>query len=203
MRITGVIQAGGRSTRMGGQPKALMELGGRRIIDRVVDVVRRVADDVLVVTNTPDLYAWLGLPMVPDAFPDRGALGGIFSGLRAAAGDVAFTVACDMPFLMPEVARLVTDRAGEADVVAPKVGERWETLHACYGKACLPPMEARLRSGRLKVVGFYDEVRVLAIEAGAVARFRTPEVVFMNVNTPDELEAARRLLPALEPAMPR
>jgi molybdopterin-guanine dinucleotide biosynthesis protein A len=141
--------------------------------------------------------------MVPDAFPDRGALGGIFSGLRAAAGDVAFTVACDMPFLMPEVARLVTDRAGEADVVAPKVGERWETLHACYGKACLPPMEARLRSGHLKVVGFYDEVRVLAIEAGAVARFRTPEVVFMNVNTPDELEAARRLLPALEPAMPR
>jgi molybdopterin-guanine dinucleotide biosynthesis protein A len=203
MRVTGVIQAGGRSARMGGQPKALMELGGRRIIDRVADVVRRVADDVLVVTNTPDLYAWLGLPMVPDAFPDHGSLGGIYSGLRAAAGDVAFTVACDMPFLMPEVARLVIDRAGEADVVAPKVGERWETLHACYAKECLPPMEARLRAGCLKVVGLYDEVRVLAIEAGAVARFRAPEVVFMNVNTPDELEAARRLLPALEPATPR
>ena len=78
---------------MGGQPKALMELGGRRIIDRVADVVRAVADDVLIVTNTPDLYASLGLPMVADAFPDHGSLGGIYTGLRAARGDAAFTVA--------------------------------------------------------------------------------------------------------------
>ena len=198
MRITGVIQAGGRSTRMGGQPKALMELGGRRIIDRVADVVREVAEDVLIVTNTPDLYASLGLPMVPDVFPDHGSLGGIYSGLRAARGDAVFTVACDMPFLMPEVARLVTARAGEADVVAPRVGAQWETLHACYGRACLGPIEARLRAGRLKIVGFYGDVRVLAIGEGEVARFRAPEVVFMNVNTPEELEAARLLLPALE-----
>ena len=199
MRITGVIQAGGRSTRMGGQPKALMELGGRRIIDRVADVVREVADDVLIVTNTPDLYASLELPMVPDAFPDHGSLGGIYSGLRAAAGDAAFTVACDMPFLTPEVARLVTARAQEADVVVPRVGEQYETLHACYAKSCLAPIEARLRAGQLKIVGFYDDVQVLAIEASEVARFRAPEIVFMNVNTPEELEAARHLLPALEP----
>ena len=123
MRITGVVQAGGRSTRMGGRPKALMELGGRRIIDRVVEVVRAVADDVLIVTNAPELYASLDLPMVPDAFPDHGSLGGIYSGLRAAPGDAAFTVACDMPFLMAEVARLVTRRAGDADVVVPLVGD--------------------------------------------------------------------------------
>ena len=199
MRVTGVIQAGGRSTRMGGRPKALLELGGRRIIDRVADVVRAVADDVLIVTNTPDLYASLGLPMVPDAFPDHGSLGGIYSGLRAASGEAAFTVACDMPFLMTEVARLVTGRAGEADVVVPRVGAQFETLHACYAKACLAPIEARLRAGQLKIVGFYDEVRVLPIAEDEVARYRAPEIVFMNVNTPEELEAARRLLPALEP----
>ena len=85
-------------------------------------------------------------------------------------------------------------------MVAPRVGEQWETLHACYGKACLAPIETRLRAGRLKIIGFYDEVRVLAISASEVARFRAPEVVFMNVNTPEELEAARVLLPALEPA---
>ncbi|HEY7202947.1 MAG TPA: molybdenum cofactor guanylyltransferase [Methylomirabilota bacterium] len=203
MRITGVIQAGGRSARMGGRPKALLELGGRRIIDRVADVVRAVADDVLIVTNTPDLYGGLGLPLVPDVFPDHGSLGGIYSGLRAARGDAAFTVACDMPFLMPEVARLVTDRADAADVVAPRVGAQWETLHACYGKTCLEPIETRLRAGRLKIADFFDDVRVLAIGEDQVARFRPPEVVFMNVNTPEELEAARRLLPALEPAPPR
>ena len=199
MRITGVIQAGGRSVRMGGRPKALMELGGRRIIDRVADVVRAVADDALIVTNTPELYASLGLPMVPDAFPDHGSLGGIYSGLRAADGDAAFTVACDMPFLMVEVARLVTSRAAEADVVAPRVGPQWETLHACYAKACLQPIETRLRAGRLKVVDLYDDVRVLAVAEEEVARHRAPEIVFRNVTTPEDLERSRALLASLEP----
>jgi len=189
--ITGVIQAGGKSTRMGGDPKALMELGGRRIVERVLDVVRQVTERVLLVTNTPDLYAFLGLPMVPDVFPDGGSLGGIYSGLRAAPGDAAFTVACDMPFLSAPVARLVLDRAGEADVVAPRIGEQWETLHACYGKACLAPMERRLREGRLRITGFFEDVRVLAITEAEVAAVGDPARVFMNVNTPDELTRAR------------
>ena len=198
MRVTGVIQAGGKSTRMGGQPKALMELGGRRIIDRVADVVRAVTDDLLLVTNTPELYASLGLAMVPDVFPDHGSLGGIYSGLRAAPGDAAFTVACDMPFLTPEVARLVIDRAALADVVLPTLGGRLETLHACYAKSCLGPMESKLRQGQLRIAGFFDEVRVLAIPEDEVARFRDPELIFMNVNTPEELARARELLAALE-----
>ncbi|HKZ07755.1 MAG TPA: molybdenum cofactor guanylyltransferase [Methylomirabilota bacterium] len=196
MSITGVIQAGGKSTRMGGEPKALLDLGGRRIVERVLDVVRAATERVLLVTNTPDLYAFLGLPMVPDVFPDGGSLGGIYSGLRAAPGDAAFTVACDMPFLSLPVARLVLARADEADVVAPRVGEQWETLHACYGKACLGPMERRLRAGRLKITGFFDEVRVLAIPEAEVARLADPAVVFMNVNTPDELARARALAAA-------
>jgi molybdopterin-guanine dinucleotide biosynthesis protein A len=199
VRVTGVIQAGGKSTRMGGRPKALMELGGRRIIDRVADVVRAVTDDLLIVTNTPELYASLALPMVPDVFPDHGSLGGIYSGLRAAPGDAAFTVACDMPFLTPEVARLVIDRAALADVVLPtSSGGRLETLHACYAKSCLGPMESKLRQGQLRIAGFFDEVRVLAIPEDEVAHFRDPEIIFMNVNTPEELARARELLAALE-----
>jgi molybdopterin-guanine dinucleotide biosynthesis protein A len=184
---------------MGGRPKALLELGGRRIIDRVVEVMRSVTDALLLVTNTPDLYASLDLPMVPDAFPDHGSLGGIYSGLRAAPGDAAFTVACDMPFLTAPVARLVTERAGQADVVVPRVGGQYETLHACYAKACLGPIEARLRTGRLKIADFYDEVRVLTIAEEEVARHRDPAIAFMNVNTPEDLERARGLLAALEP----
>ena len=193
MRVTGVIQAGGKSTRMGGRPKALLELGGRRIIERVLDVVAAVVDDVLVVTNTPDLYGFLGLPMVPDAWPEHGSLGGIFTGLAAASGDAAFTVACDMPFLHHEVARLVVARAGEGDVVIPRVGAQLETLHAVYAKACLPHIETRLRAGRLKIVGFFEDVRVVEIAAADVARHRPPEIVFMNVNTPEELDRARAL----------
>src|SRR5712692_11637561 len=169
VRLTGVIQAGGHSVRMGGEPKALMEVGGRRIIERVADVLRQVTSQVLLVTNTPERYAWMGLPMVPDVFPESGSLGGIYSGLKAASGEAAFTVACDMPFLAPAVARLVTSRAGEADVVVPRVGPHYETLHACYARACLGPMEQRLAAGQLKIAGFWSDVRVLAIAEEEVA----------------------------------
>jgi molybdopterin-guanine dinucleotide biosynthesis protein A len=193
MRVTGVIQAGGKSTRMGGKPKSLLELGGRRIIERVLDAVAPAVADVLIVTNTPELYGFLGVPMVADVYPDHGSLGGIFSGLAAAPGDAAFTVACDMPFLHREVARLVVSRAAEGDVVIPRVGQQLQTMHAVYGKACLAPIEARLRVGRLKIVGFFDSVRVVEIDEAAVARHRAPDVVLMNVNTPDELAHARAL----------
>jgi len=178
---------------MGGEPKALMRLGGRRIIERVLEAIEGAVDEVLVVTNTPELYAFLRLPMVPDAYPDGGSLGGIFTGLKAAPGDAAFTVACDMPFVHAAVARLVVNRAAEGDVVIPRVGDQLETMHAVYGKACLAPMEERLRAGRLKIVGFFDRVRVVEIPASEIAAWGDPAVVFMNVNTPDELMRARAL----------
>jgi molybdopterin-guanine dinucleotide biosynthesis protein A len=131
--------------------------------------------------------------MVADRYPEGGALGGICTGLAAAGGAAAFTVACDMPFLHPEIIRLVVGRAGEADVVIPRVDGQYETMHAVYGKACLGPMEARLRAGQLKIIGFFADVRVLEIDAAAVARHRAPGTAFMNVNTPDELARARVL----------
>lgn len=197
MRVTGVIQAGGRSVRMGGRPKGLMELGGRRLVERVLMALTPVVDDVLVVTNTPQLYAFLGLPMVQDVYPDRGSLGGIYSGLRAAPGQAALTVACDMPFLHPEVLKLVAERSGEGDVVIPRVGDQLETLHAAYGKACLPHIEERLLAGKLKIIGFFEKVRVVEITEADVARFRDPRLVFMNVNTPEELDRARELMAEL------
>ncbi len=194
MRITGVIQAGGRSTRMGGEPKGLITVGGRRIIERVIRAVAPAVDDLLVVTNTPDLYAFLGIRMVPDAFPDHGSLGGIYSGLQAASGEAAFTVACDMPFVSPAFVRLVVARAGEADVVVPRVGGQLQALHALYARACLPYVEQRLRAGRLKVSGFFEHVRVLEIAEADLAGLDDPIRGFMNVNTRQELERARALV---------
>jgi molybdopterin-guanine dinucleotide biosynthesis protein A len=178
---------------MGGQPKALIELGGQRIIERVIRALEGVVDDLLLVTNTPDAYAFLALPMVPDVYPDRGSLGGIYSGLKAASGEAAFTVACDMPFLRSEVVRLVVERAGRGDVVIPRVGGQYETLHAAYRKTCLAPIEERLREGRLKIVDFFAAVRVVPIEEAELVAYGDPAILFMNVNTPDELERARLL----------
>ena len=197
MKVTGVIQAGGRSVRMGGQPKALVELGGRPIIERVVAALAPAVDDMLVVTNTPELYAFLRLPMVADVYPDHGSLGGIYSGLKAASGPGALTIACDMPFLHPDVIKLVAARAGEGDVVLPRVGCRLETLHAAYDKVCLPHIAECLVAGRLKIVEFLERVRVVEITENEVARFRDPRVTFMNVNTPDDLARARALVAEL------
>ena len=194
MKVSGVIQAGGRSVRMGGEPKALMTIGGQPIIERVMRAVAPTVDDLLIVTNTPELYAFLGLPMIPDALPGHGSLGGIYSGLRAVSAEAAFTVACDMPFLSPAVARLVVARAGEADVVIPRVGGQLQALHALYTKACLPHVEEHLRAGRLKVSGFFDRVTVLEIAEEEVRRLDDPVRAFMNVNTPAELEHARALV---------
>ena len=129
---------------------------------------------------------------------DHGSLGGIYSGLKAASGERAFTVACDMPFLHREVVRLVVARAGEGDVVLPRVAGQWETMHAAYAKTCLPHIEACLAAGRFKIAGFFDRVRVVEIGADEVARFRAPEIAFMNVNTPEELERARALVGELD-----
>jgi molybdopterin-guanine dinucleotide biosynthesis protein A len=98
-----------------------------------------------------------------------------------------------MPFLSVGLLRHLAGRAGEADVVIPDAAGDLQTLHAVYGKACLPAMERRLRAGRLKITGFFDEVRVLRVPEAVVAGFAAPELAFMNLNTPDDLARARAL----------
>jgi molybdopterin-guanine dinucleotide biosynthesis protein A len=191
--VSGVILAGGRSRRMGGAPKALIPFGERPLIQHIAETLKAVLPDCLVVTNSPALYAFLGLPTVGDVFPEGGSLGGIYSGLRAARGDAAFCVACDMPFLSRGLIGHLVGLAGEAEVVIPDAAGEFQTLHAVYGKACLPAMERRLAAGQLKITGFFDEVRILRVPAAAVAPFEDPTLAFMNLNTPDDLARARAL----------
>lgn len=194
MKVTGVIQAGGKSARMGGAPKALLTLGGRPIIERALTALAAAVDDVLVVTNTPALYAFLGVPMVSDAVPHGGSLGGIYTGLRAAAGGAALTVACDMPFLSTDVSRLLVSRAAEGEVVIPRVGAHLETMHALYVKGCLPAMADCLRAGQLKIVDFLERVRVVEVPERDLVPFGDPAIMFMNVNTPEDLARAEAVL---------
>lgn len=182
--------AGGKSRRMG-QDKAWIDVGGVPIIRRVIDVLASVADEVIVVANEAR-YGTLGVRVVPDRFPDGGALGGIATGVGAAAHETILIAACDMPFLDAAVWQLLLDRRDGADVVIPVIGTEYETLHALYARACLPAMERALAAGRMRVISFFDEVRVLAVDADSI-RAVDPELrSFTNVNTPDELAAALR-----------
>jgi len=182
--------AGGKSRRMG-RDKAWIDLGdGRPIVRRVIDVMSEVADEVFIVAND-ERYASLGLRVVPDRYPDGGALGGIATGIGAASHDRVLVAACDMPFLRPEVFRLLVERSEGYDAVVPRVGGEQETLHALYTKACLPAIERALASGKMRVISFFDDVRLRTLDE-AELRTVDPELrSFTNVNTPEELEAVR------------
>ena len=193
--ITGVILAGGKSSRMG-QNKALMSLGGKRLVDRVVAVMRSVFDDLLMVTNTPDVYADLGLPMAPDVWPDKGSLGGVYSAIYRVATPYCLVVACDMPFLRTAVLRYLITQMADYDVVVPDVLGELQTLHAIYSKACLQPIERRLEMNRLRIVGFFPEVRVRTITASELEPYDPELLAFQNLNTPEEFQAAEQRLRA-------
>jgi molybdopterin-guanine dinucleotide biosynthesis protein A len=183
--VSAAIMAGGKSRRMG-QDKAWIELDGEPLIKRVADVLARVADEVIVVANDPK-YASLGLRVVRDRYPEGGALGGIATGIGAATHDAVLVAACDMPFLSADVWRVLLRHAGEADVVIPRIGGEYETLHALYTKACVPHMARALAENRLRVVSFFDAVRVLAIDESELRAVDQALRAFTNVNTPEEL----------------
>jgi molybdopterin-guanine dinucleotide biosynthesis protein A len=193
--ITGVILAGGKSSRMG-QNKALMSLGGKRLVDRVVGVMRSVFDDLLMVTNTPGVYADLGLPMVRDVWPEKGSLGGVYSAIYHVATPYCLVVACDMPFLQTAVLRYLITQINDHDVVVPDVLGELQTLHAIYSKACLQPIERRLEMHRLRIIGFFPDVRVRTVTASELEPYDPALLAFQNLNTPEEFQAAEQRLRA-------
>ncbi|MEJ2184323.1 MAG: molybdenum cofactor guanylyltransferase [Gemmatimonadota bacterium] len=195
----GAILAGGNNSRYGA-PKALVPVGGERIIDRVVRALRGATPDLVLVANRPELFADLALPTRPDLRPGLGALGGLFTALhwaREAGRPGVLAVACDMPFLSPTLLARVADLAldGEADVVVPESDSRRgiEPLCAYYGTQCIASIEAQLERGDRRMVGFHDDVRVLRIPQSDVRRFGSPDLLFMNVNTHEDRERADRL----------
>lgn len=191
--ITGVILAGGKSDRMG-KNKALMLLDGRRLIDLVIAVLREVFADLLIVTNRPELYADLQLPIVGDVYPDKGALGGIYSAIYHAPTPYCFVVACDMPFLNTAVIRYLTSQIVNNDVVMPDIHGEMEPLHAIYSKTCLQPILRCLEANRLKIISFLPDVRVCTVVASDIQRFDPNLLGFQNLNTPEEFQAAERFL---------
>jgi molybdopterin-guanine dinucleotide biosynthesis protein A len=187
--VSAAIMAGGKSTRMG-QDKAWIELDGEPLITRVARVLGEVADEVLVVANDPR-YETLGLKVVRDKFPQGGALGGIATGVGAAAHDTVLVAACDMPFLSADLWRLLLGHAGEADdVVIPRVAGEYETMHALYRKSCLPHMARAIAENRLRVISFFDAVSVKAIDEAELRAVDPTFRAFTNVNTPEELASA-------------
>lgn len=189
-----MILAGGAASRYGGRPKGLERVGGRRVIDRVADALRDAADDLLLIANDPVSREWLAdVPTSSDVRMNCGSLGGIHAAIVRAAGPV-LVVAWDMPFVPPALLRRLRDAGARADAALPESGSRrgLEPLCAYYSPSCVPAIERRLDAGDMRVVSFFDDVIVERVPEREVRMFGDPAVLFMNVNTPDDLALAER-----------
>jgi len=196
--LTVAVIAGGHSSRMG-TDKSFVPMLGKPLIEHVIArVVDLNQDETIVITNRPDNYAYLNLPMFADIVSDKGALGGIYTAIYHSQNEHTLCIACDMPFLNPDLLRYMIDLrdsdGGPYDVIVPKVDDHPQGLHAIYSKACLAPIRKDIDADRLKVIGFYDRVRVRYLEPAEYTRFDPHRLSFHNINTPDELQAARQLM---------
>ena len=192
--LTVVIQAGGMSSRMG-EDKALKPFLGRPLIQRVIDRLAPIADEVIVTTNRPDEYAFLGLRLIADLKPGRGALGGLYTAVASAAFSQVAVVACDMPFasdvLFEGARRLMVEE--DADVVIAKTDEGYEPFHALYRReTCLPAIEAAIEADQWKVISWFSKVKVLELSAQEVMAFDPSVLCFWNLNTPEEFAEAEK-----------
>ena len=193
--MRGVILAGGHATRFGGQPKGLLAVGGRRVLDRVMEACTTAfVVPPLVVANDPSAATWAPhLDVVPDLLPDAGPLGGLLTAIECGPAPVV-VVAWDMPFVTAPLLRALADGLAGADLCLPaSPGRRGvEPLCAAYGAACGPAIRASLAAGAREAIAFHASVRVRVLPLDVIAAFGDPRHLFDNVNTPDDLHRANR-----------
>ena len=195
--LTICIQAGGQSSRMG-EDKALKTFLGRPLIQRVIERLSPVADEVILTTNRPEDYAFLNLRLFSDLKPGRGALGGLYTAIASASNPIVAVVACDMPFASPTLleaaSQLLVDAEREADVVIAKSEEGFEPLHAVYRReTCLPAIEAAIDADQWKVIAWFPQVKVRVLTSEEVKRYDPLGLAFWNVNTPEEFAKAEEI----------
>ena len=193
--LTVCIQAGGQSSRMG-EDKALKPFLGRPLVQRVIERLFPIADELILTTNRPEEYRFLGLPLVSDLKPDRGALGGLYTAIASATHPLVAVVACDMPFASPTLlegaSKLLTEE--RADVVIAQSEEGYEPLHAVYRRdSCLPAIEAAIEADQWKVIAWFPQVKVRLLTSDEIKRYDPSGLAFWNVNTPEEFSRAETI----------
>ena len=192
---TAAILAGGQARRMGGQPKALLPIGGSRIIDHQLMAVREIADHVAIVANDHALYESLGVPIWPDIRPGCGPLGGILTALVHATTPITLVLAGDMPFITVRFLQYLADSGRDVDVAIPRTTEGYQPLCAAYNQRCIEVIQKHLDTRTNKVTDFLPAVTVRELGPTDTASFDPAGTLFFNVNSPNDYETALKLCP--------
>jgi len=193
--MTGIILAGGNNKRIK-LDKAFLEFPSgnenkKPLIEITFNKFRDIFDEIIIVTNSPEKYQHFGYKLVKDIFPNKGSLGGIYSGLENSSNEYNFITACDMPFLNIDLIKLMKTFPRNYDILIPKTDSGYETMHAIYSKKCLKSIERNIKLNKLKILGFFEGMNVQEINEESLKKVdKNFSHSFFNINTKEDYQEA-------------
>jgi len=199
LKITGVLLTGGESRRMG-RNKALLEIDGKSLIERNLEVLSHVCSEVLISSREEALYQGYGYPIITDVVIGKGPLGGLYAVLQKARYEQLFLVGCDMPFLQEEAIRIMFAQMEDYDAVVLDVHQKLHPLHAFYHKRIMGLVEEKMRNDQLRITEVLKEcnTKILLAEEMNLTNKKLVEDSVWNVNTPDEWKKALKKINPLD-----
>ena len=181
---------------MEGQNKAFLEVGGRTILERQLDTLQPIFEEILFVTREPQSYLDVPVKVVKDLYEDRSSLTGVHAGLVNAKADYAFVTPCDAPFLQSSVIQLLMDAIEpQLDVIVPLMDGFYQPLCAIYSKRCVPVIEEQLDNGDYRIYNFFPRIKVKTLSTEQINAVDPQLLSFFNINTPSALLACQELIP--------
>jgi len=188
--ITGVILVGGKSRRMG-RDKAFLDVGGKTLFEKVLDAFRENFSKIILTGDRGERFAGYDLPVYEDILSGS-ALGGIYTGLHYADTDTVFVSSCDLISPSSRVIRHLCSLTGNGDAVVPKLAHGYEPLFAAYSRSCLSSVKTMLQAGNYCVYDLYRHIDVREVSERELESAGGGRDAFLNLNTPEEYEAAKR-----------
>lgn len=189
MASTGLVLAGGQSSRMG-RDKASLPWGDTTLLVHVCRSLQPIVDELLVIVDDASRFPGLGFRVIGDLVPGAHALGGIYTGLKAARNDTCFVCGCDAPFLSADLVEFLFEEVDGNDLVLPIVNGRRQPLHAVYSKSALSVIEGRLQDEKWQLKDLADELNCKIVDEETVSRIDPGLQSFININTAGDYEQA-------------
>jgi len=189
--LTGIILAGGKSSRFNGELKSFIKINGVAIIDTQMKLFKNLFDEVIIVTSDSVPYLKYNAIIVNDIIKNKGPLGGIYTALYYMKSDSCFVAACDMPFLNENLIRYMMENVGRDWIYTIKRDDRFEPLHTIYNKRCIKTVKEMLLSDNLKVSPLFSELKAKVAPIEEVRRIDPDLKSLKNINTKEDLEALR------------
>jgi molybdopterin-guanine dinucleotide biosynthesis protein A len=190
-----ILQAGGKSTRMG-KDKALLPFLGIPLIQRLKERFITSGSELLVISNTPDAYQFLEIPVYQDLIPERGALGGLYTALKVSSQPLVGLIAADLPFASSELLLHLKNiiQESESDAVIPSSDRALEPLHAVYRvESCLPLVKKALDNDLWRMIAWHDQAKIEVLNPSQTQKISGSEHTFFNLNTPEDFLAAESI----------